>query len=647
MEKAESYLREARAMEERLAPAGLDLAETFSLLGDIARQRREMKLAEDYCRRSLKITEKLVPGSGRHAESLAALALIFRSQGRLAVASSLFGQALDMFELQAARLGGAEEIRAGFRAHFTEHYRAYIDVLMKQHKPELAFQVFERSQARSLLEILAEAHVDLRNGADPKLLMREHSLQQMLAAQSARRMRSVDQRASPQQQENLDKKTRALVAEFQQVESDIRTGSPAYAALTQPGPMGVEDVQRELLDPETILLEYSLGDQRSYLWAVTQRSLAAYTLPGKSVIESAARKLYKQLSAPGQIAGHETPAESGIRAQKALTEFSQMVLGPVVRQMGAKRLLIVADAALEYIPFGILPAPESWGSQTSTVPLIVKHELLALPSASVLAVLRREAVGRTQPEKSVAVLADPVFNRDDPRVRMGAMVHGAMSASQPPASKTFPLTSERLTRSAKDGGLSYLPRLPFSRREAEAISAATPGTTTLTALDFAASRATALSPELAQYRVLHFATHGIVNNRHPELSGLALSLVDEGGNPQNGFLGLPDIYNLSLPIELVVLSACETGLGKEIRGEGLMGLTRGFMYAGASRVMASMWTVNDAATAELMASFYQGMERRGLRPAAALRQAQISIWKQKRWSDPYFWGAFQVQGDWK
>jgi CHAT domain-containing protein len=192
-----------------------------------------------------------------------------------------------------------------------------------------------------------------------------------------------------------------------------------------------------------------------------------------------------------------------------------------------------------------------------------------------------------------------------------------------------------------------LPRLPFSRREAQAILSVTPEGQGMQALDFKASRATATGPDLSQYRVVHFATHGLLNSEHPELSGLVLSLVDPRGTPQDGFLGLEDVYNLNLSADLVVLSACETGLGKEIQGEGLLGLTRGFMYAGASRVVASLWSVNDAATAELMRHFYKAMEQDGLRPAAALRWAQMEIREQERWSQPYYWAGFVIQGEWR
>jgi CHAT domain-containing protein len=174
-----------------------------------------------------------------------------------------------------------------------------------------------------------------------------------------------------------------------------------------------------------------------------------------------------------------------------------------------------------------------------------------------------------------------------------------------------------------------------------------PAGTALKATDFKASRATAMSRELQQYRILHFATHGLLNSKHPELSGIVLSLLDEKGNPEDGFLRLQDIYNLRLPVDLVVLSACNTGFGKDVKGEGLIGLTRGFMYAGAARVVASLWKVDDEATAELMSRFYQQMLKDGQPPAAALRAAQLAIWKQKRWRSPYYWAAFSLHGEWK
>jgi CHAT domain-containing protein len=200
---------------------------------------------------------------------------------------------------------------------------------------------------------------------------------------------------------------------------------------------------------------------------------------------------------------------------------------------------------------------------------------------------------------------------------------------------------------ADEGGLLRIRRLPFSRLEADSIIALAPAKEELKAVDFRASRETATSGELARYRIVHFATHGFLDNEHPELSGIVLSLFDERGQPVDGFLRLHEIYNLHLPADLVVLSACQTGLGKQIKGEGLVGLVRGFMYAGAGRVAASLWKVDDEATAELMRAFYERMLKEGMRPAAALSAAQTEVARQKRWQSPYYWAAFELQGEWK
>jgi CHAT domain-containing protein len=312
--------------------------------------------------------------------------------------------------------------------------------------------------------------------------------------------------------------------------------------------------------------------------------------------------------------------------------------------LGGKRLLIVGDGALQYLPFGALPAPETeeqrdgetrgQGKSAIRNPLIVEHEIVHLPSASALAVLRRELAERKPAARTVAVLADPVFSADDARVKSGAKTQAGEESSSD------------LTRSMNDVR-GELGRLLLTRDEAEAILSVTPQTDGFGALDFRANRATAISEELSRYRIVHFATHGLLNSEHPELSGVVLSLVDEQGRTQDGFLRLHEIFNLRLPAELVVLSACQTGLGKEIKGEGLVGLTRGFMYAGAARVVASLWQVNDAATAELMKRFYRRMLKDGMRPAAALRAAQIEMWKKPQWQSPFYWGGFALQGEWK
>jgi len=267
------------------------------------------------------------------------------------------------------------------------------------------------------------------------------------------------------------------------------------------------------------------------------------------------------------------------------------------------------------------------------------HEIINEPSASALALLMSETASRKQASNAIAVFADPVFEADDPR----------MSSAKP---RDEVMTAQMLEsdsqRALRDVGFTgegrHIPRLQASKEEAEAIMSLTPWREGFTAIGFEANRATAMRPDLGNYRIVHFATHGLLNDEHPELSGVVLSLFDQKGQPQDGFLRLHDIYNLKLPVDLVVLSACNTGLGKDVRGEGLIGLTRGFMYAGASSVVASLWKVDDEATAELMRLFYGFMLRDGLSPAAALRKAQVTMSQQKRWQSPYYWAGFVIQG---
>jgi CHAT domain-containing protein len=321
-------------------------------------------------------------------------------------------------------------------------------------------------------------------------------------------------------------------------------------------------------------------------------------------------------------------AQTGTGPGSAASALGLMLLGPVADRLGSKRLLVVADGALQYVPFAPLPSP------SHRHPLIVDHEIVYLPSASALAVLRNELADRKPAPKLAAILADPVFDAHDPRVTGG------------PPGKTPSLTPG-LERSAQEVGLLTFERLGSTRREADDLAALAARGQYLRAVDFAASRATALSPEMANYRIVHLASHGLLNPAHPEMSGIVLSLVDSRGRPQNGFLRAGDIYNMRLAAELVTLSACQTALGKEVQGEGLIGLTRGFMYAGAARVLASLWRIPDRATAELMRRFYQAMLVDGLAPPAALRKAQVQMYRDSRSSAPYNWAAFVLQGEWR
>jgi CHAT domain-containing protein len=591
---------------------GSPVVQVFALIGDGVAYSAlgEKQKALDMIKQALFLFSvvRYRPGEGW---AMYEMARVERDRGNLTEALNLAAKARDMIESLRTKVV-SQELRATFFAAVQDCYTLEMDVLMRLHAADpsqdyqaKALTASERTRARVLLETLREANADIRQGVDPQLLDRERTVQVLLNAKEMLRIQMTGSRHTAEQSAEVEKAVHDLAAQYEEIHTQILVGSPRYAALNFPQPLSVPEIQKEVLDPDTLLLEFALGEERGFLWVVSTTAIRSVTLPRRADVEEAARTFYNALKDPETQRGGD---ESG-------RILSRMLLGEVEASLGHKRLLIVADGALQYLPFTALPDPSAPGQ-----PLVASHEIVNVPSASTLAVLRRENAGRKPAPRTLAILADPVFNNDDSRVTPSP--HRALEL--------------------------HLSRLPGTRREAEAIASLVPESQRKLTLDFDASRATLTSPEMNQYRMIHLATHGLLNSEHPELSGIVLSLVDRQGRKLDGFVRLNEIYNLKLSADLVVLSACQTALGKEIRGEGLVGLTRGFMYAGAPRVVASLWKVDDRATAELMKRFYGAMLRPGsLPPAAALREAEIALSKTKGWESPHYWAAFTLQGEWR
>ncbi|HBL31329.1 MAG TPA: hypothetical protein DD490_31265 [Acidobacteria bacterium] len=538
--------------------------------------------AEEHYRQAL-----VAAGETRHpaAEetSLFGLARTARRAGRLDEAERWWERTQQVAEESRSRLW-RPDLRSSYDAARREQTAFLLDLLAERHRRDprggheaRAFAAAERAQARSLLDLLAAA----RHHPRPEELRRLDGLSRRL---NERHRALVAAPAGPS--EDLEGDLSSLLEDFRQAEAAV--AGPLRALQGGPPTLSLRRVQEELLDDDTLLLEFFLGEERSHLWAVTSGTVRFVSrLPGRRQIEEAARRTHQRMK--------ESRWQTGeLAARQAAEQLSRMLLGPVADLLGRRRLVLVAPGALQVVPFAALPHP---GEVAVARLLMEDHEIVTLPSASVLGALRARLAGRTPPRGLLAVLADPV----------------------------------------REAGL------PFARAEAGAILALAAGAPVLSASGPAASRSLVVSGRLRDYRILHFATHGLYDDVHPELSSLALAAFDASGRPVDGHLRAYEIAALDLQADLVVLSACRTAPGEE----GLVGLTQGFLLAGAPRLVVSLWEVDDRATAELMQRFYTALLREKLSPAQALRQAQISLLRSQRWHAPYHWAGFVLQGDWR
>ena len=558
------------------------------------------------------------------ANSFYELAKIERSRGNLPKAIENVEKGLRIIEQIRSELINPE-LRIAYFSSVQQFYELYTDLLVARYEKTkdpndiaLALETSERARTRSLTELLQEARVNIKQGVDMKLLEQAQDLQNALNLKYRQRTAAVGRKATEEQIAKFTDEINALTIELENLQTKIRRENPRYADLTLGTNISAREIQNLLTD-DTALLEYKLGETRSFLWLVTKDSIEIYTLPARSEIERTARDFY------ASVVSHKKTDEAKI--SDLSKKLSGILLAPIASKIENKRLAIVADGVLQFVPFAALS-----GSKF----LVDTNEVVILPSAGVLAELRENKNERKTPEKTIAIFADPIFEAND--TRLSSVSKNKKSDEKPPE-------ISRVLRNFNFG--ETLPRLLSSRIEAKNISAFAEQNKTDLNMDFDANRENATSANLSDYRILHFATHGLLDTVNPELSGLVLSLYNKKGEAQDGFLSLNQIYNLNLNSDLIVLSACQTALGKDVRGEGLIGLTRGFMYAGAKRVVASLWKVDDAATAEFMRRFYQNLLQKNLPAVAALKQTKMEMKQVPRFRSAYFWAGFTLQGDWK
>ena len=591
-----------------LARAEIYLAQTEHLLGNLAPAATAYNAALGYFEKNPDYTNEAVLRLG-----LGKLAL---DRGRLDEAETHLKRSIDITE-RLRENAWSRDLRSSFLASVYDRYNTYVKLLMtrnaQRRDPQLEIQAFDVNEAgrgRALLDWLHDFR-ELRQLTDPALVQKEKDLQQREQQLVDERAKLVGTPGSDEAIAKIDDQLREVHASNEALQAQVNTTRRSVDML-RPTPLKFAQIQKEVTDAQTSLLSYSLGSPKSFAWVVTDKALHSFELEDKETIERAALQLLERLKSPGAEA----------ETQNAVAELSRLILEPLSTNLGTSRLIVIGDGALQYVPFQLLKK-----TRDAAEPLIATTEIAHAPSASTLALLRRQQSNRQRGPHLMIGFGDAVFSPD----------------YAPPASGLRSSTEVEQTRSEQVSEFSKLPRLFNAKRELRAIGELA-GSDSAFYIEFNATRENLLNTDLTKYQILHLVTHGIFDANHPESSGLVLSLIDSNARPLDGFVGLHDIFKLRAP-DLVVLSACYSALGKQQNGEGLVGMVRGFMHAGASGVVASLWQVDDRATSELMKHFYANMLQGHMGPAAALRDAQNKIRSQAEWSSPYYWAGFSYQGD--
>lgn len=604
-------------------------AYSLTSLGSIYSKRGNLTLAREKFAEALELR-----GGNRQGriETLTIWARAEASAGNAEKAETMVTEAISILEDLRKNVPGAE-LRAPFFASFVQVYSLRIDLLMQKYRTagktsdlEEALSLSDAIHARSLLDSLMARQPDSPRVPASGLLKEERELlDQWNQAVGRQKLLTI----SPHKPEQLAEAEREAIdvrTRWQRLRDKI-DNDPEYRFL-QPKLVSAPKM-KSLVDSNTLMLQFLLGDERSYVWLISDKDIKGFQLPAREHVESVVRSFLKHFpkSDPrGQKSGGIVPRQYvPADFEKSATDLSQLLLGGLTGQLGSKRLVIVADGILHYVPFNALTNLESRTRKWQ--PLIISHEIVVSPSAAVSCVLHDIAVTRKAPTHSIAVIGDPIYQTnppvgpEDPTIARAAALLGTPNIYLRFLGYEVDEIEKLQEKFVPKSGAQY-----FTRQNADLKNAT--------------------RSDLSNFRILHYAAHGVFDDLKPETSGLLLSIFDQNNRPRSdNFLSLYHVNRMDLSADLVVLSACESALGKEVKGEGLMGLTRAFMRAGASRVISSLWVVNDARTARLMKEFYRQMWEEGLEPAAALREAQRSLFKDGE--PPQMWAAFQMQGDWK
>jgi CHAT domain-containing protein len=616
-------IREAQSLESSAA------AETLQILGAIAMDRGEPARAAEFFDRALSIRTRVAPGTADEAESRHDLGLAHSKMEQGPRALDLLCSAIDSLESQGTRLGGTHSALVSFRARYSAYYHDCLVALVRAGRPQEAVHVLERSRARSLLELLAEREIVF--AADlPAELASERRLADAEYDGVQAALSKLNAKTDEAEIARLLAKQREARAKQEEVASRIRKASPRLASLQYPTPLDLPAV-RAALDPGTLLLSYSVGADETVILAVAD---AAHPAPGLWVERLPAGEpvLRDKIEALRRAIQRPT-GRAALIAQAA--DLYRLLIGPVEAQVAAsERVLLMPDGPLHSLPFAAL-VRQPPGAPAARASFFVEWKPLHIvPSATVYAELRKS-------RRDAGALADArLVAFGDPRY-------------PPLPTGAVPAAADAAVRDVRRG--FTLKPLPFTREEVDGIARL-----------FPARAEKYFGPEATEERAksvgrsarfVHFACHGYLDQRSPLNSALALAIPPVAGQGRdNGLLQAWEIFEqVRLDADLVALSACDTALGKEMGGEGLLGLTRAFLYAGARSVLGTLWGISDRASPLLMERFYHHLQD-GRSRDAALQAAQIDFIRGRvsprgraggDLSHPFRWAAYQLSGDFR
>jgi CHAT domain-containing protein/tetratricopeptide (TPR) repeat protein len=537
-----------------------------------------------------------------------------RRRGDLPAAAGRLREALALIE-DARRRVSSQELRTTFFASKRQYYDLYIELLMEldarepgRRYAESAFEASESARSRVLLELIASGPSQILSHVSPELRRRVGEIRALIQGLTS----LLEGAADPVQIHDLSEKRLALERQEDELTGEILGQDPRYAQIRTPKVLGSEEI-RGLLDDDTALLEYHLGDERSFLFVLTRESLHSCRLPSAQSLASSVRRLRSSISEPG-------PLRRQLYADQASQLYREILgcAGPILQ--AKHHLIVVPEGPLASLPFEALltARPDSTQPIQRYPFLLLSHSVSYVPSASVLAALQTK---RTS-VRSAGTAARPFL-------AYAAPLYGSVSGP-------------RAVRSAGAPAATALPALPYSAGEVEEIARELPRRSRLYLGAEASEENVKQNPLLGNAGMVHFAVHGTLDEEHPERSGL--ELAQSPLSQEDGVLRVPEIFGLQMDAELVTLSACETGRGKDIRGEGILGLTRAFLYAGAHSLAVSLWSVSDRSTRDLMVDFYRRLGSVG--KVEALRQSKLRMIRESpRRAHPYHWASFILVGD--